>query len=1011
MKGMNSKKTHAFVLQMVLALCVLLVAGAPLVINAINLDGGGGDGGGSYQCSDGYDNDGNGLVDFSEDPGCNSLNDLTECCFVPSQPNLTINTGALTPSTATQNSSVTLSATVTNATTVATPTGFYTLFQKANDASGTGATDIGTYYRASYLPASQTFAATLSYIFTAQGTSYIRACADKSAAANTGVITESNENDNCHPWMAVTVSAPLTECNDGIDNDGNGPKDWPADLGCSTSSDPTEAGYAPAQCENTIDDDNDGRIDLADYGCTASSDTTEYPNPQCSDGVDNDLNGVKDYSADLGCSTYTDDTESGYTPPPTPSSGVIIFDGDRNAMYPYVRPDAFTNGGIPLNDTSGIAHGYPTYAVSSPSPTGQRFCYLVDPTGWPSAWSTGGYNSPSDNTMVAWNGSLWYRASANTFGNVRYTYMTCRTYAPPDTSLLASASGVPAASSITVASGTPVTLTWYSQYGQKRQGTFSSANFSMTQFVAAYCQTTSVLTCEPDYGGGNTNPTTNQLVMAHRPQLAAAGSCWYQDQTTCYPDQTIYQPYGGSFSFTATTTKTYIYSGTNSNGTNASSAIVTVTTPLPSTPTGLTSSCNAAGTQVTLSWTPVAEASSYNVRLNYTANDTGSCSGGWNCATPPDYSSNGTTTTSSKYLVTTGAAYQWWVHSVNGNGTSATSTIASVTCSGQSDLTISGGVTVTAGTPATAGIPVTLSSTVLNSGSGSTGAGFATRFERATDSAGTNATTIGTYTRGSAVAAGGSFAATLDYTFPSSLSPVTWYVRACADSGGVITESNEGNNCAGSWTAISFAASPQCANGQDDDSDSLTDYGGGAGNDPGCANLSDTTENSENVNPPWVILSAATSPIFYGQSTTLSWTSGYVSSCTSSDFATGNLANSTAPVTVSPTVTKQYNINCTSIYGTSVFSSATVTVNAPGITITSTKPRVRKGETVTINWSVQGTVTSCSVSGTGISSSASTGSQSVTINDQTTYTMRCTAPGYTSQNSVTVYLIPDFTEQ
>lgn len=67
------------------------------------------------------------------------------------------------------------------------------------------------------------------------------------------------------------------------------------------------------QCSDGIDNDGDGRIDLADYGCTGGAgDTSESPNPQCSDGIDNDGDGRVDL-ADSGCSDALDNNE--YTPP------------------------------------------------------------------------------------------------------------------------------------------------------------------------------------------------------------------------------------------------------------------------------------------------------------------------------------------------------------------------------------------------------------------------------------------------------------------------------------------------------------------------------------------------------------------------------------------------------------------------------------------------------------------------------------------------------------------------
>ncbi|MFQ5541126.1 MAG: hypothetical protein ACE5F4_02680, partial [Candidatus Paceibacteria bacterium] len=47
----------------------------------------------------------------------------------------------------------------------------------------------------------------------------------------------------------------------------------------------------------------------ADYGCSSGSDTTESPNPQCSDGIDNNGNGKIDYPTDPACVSPTDGNE------------------------------------------------------------------------------------------------------------------------------------------------------------------------------------------------------------------------------------------------------------------------------------------------------------------------------------------------------------------------------------------------------------------------------------------------------------------------------------------------------------------------------------------------------------------------------------------------------------------------------------------------------------------------------------------------------------------------------
>lgn len=74
-------------------------------------------------------------------------------------------------------------------------------------------------------------------------------------------------------------------CNDGIDNDGDGRIDL-NDAGCSSSYDSNEYNYLPPvvnpnpqysyACSDGIDNDGDGKIDMNDSGCYATTDTSEY---------------------------------------------------------------------------------------------------------------------------------------------------------------------------------------------------------------------------------------------------------------------------------------------------------------------------------------------------------------------------------------------------------------------------------------------------------------------------------------------------------------------------------------------------------------------------------------------------------------------------------------------------------------------------------------------------------------------------------------------------------------
>jgi hypothetical protein len=134
-------------------------------------------------------------------------------CTVPvsnAKPDLTA--GNVTPTSATIGVPVNLQATILASTTAATGAGFKDLFQKATDRFGAGATDIGTYTRATSLAAGATDTATLSnYTFTGAPTTwYIRVCADKASAGDTnGSIDEgAYEGNNCGGWTAVNVTNP-----------------------------------------------------------------------------------------------------------------------------------------------------------------------------------------------------------------------------------------------------------------------------------------------------------------------------------------------------------------------------------------------------------------------------------------------------------------------------------------------------------------------------------------------------------------------------------------------------------------------------------------------------------------------------------------------------------------------------------------------------------------------------------------------------------------------------------
>lgn len=108
----------------------------------------------------------------------------------------------------------------------------------------------------------------------------------------------------------VQCTCVTPACADGIDNDGDGAQDFPADTSCSSASDNDELNPRP-QCQDGADNDGDGFTDLSDPGCSSNQDNNEGDGTsQCQDGIDNDNDGAADFPADFSCSSRQDTDES-----------------------------------------------------------------------------------------------------------------------------------------------------------------------------------------------------------------------------------------------------------------------------------------------------------------------------------------------------------------------------------------------------------------------------------------------------------------------------------------------------------------------------------------------------------------------------------------------------------------------------------------------------------------------------------------------------------------------------
>lgn len=179
-----------------------------------------------------------------------------------------------------------------------------------------------------------------------------------------------------------------------------------------------------------------------------------------------------------------------------------------------------------------------------------------------------------------------------------------------------------------------------------------------------------------------------------------------------------------------------------------------------------------------------------------------------------------------------------------------------------------------------------------------------------------------------------------------------------------------------------------------------------------CTGAAGTSAASGNVTvtvtqpgAPILTFSASPTNVLPGNSSTLTWSSANVSSCTASGASnwTGSKPTS-GSVTITPTATSTYTVTCTGAAGTTpATQSLTVAVTPqPTATLAASPTTVGAGSAATLTWSSTN-ATACTASGgsfTGAvatSGSASTG----TLNANTTYSVTCAGAAGTTPASAT----------
>ncbi len=135
---------------------------------------------------------------------------------------------------------------------------------------------------------------------------YLNLCvtAGSSASSSSASASAVCGDGACETGETITnCPSDCRACNDGIDNDGDGLIDFGADPECAGANDNYEAPFCGnAWCDSTENEDS-CHIDCWVPG---PSDIASIP---CSDGVDNDADGLTDYPNDPQCHSSMDSTE------------------------------------------------------------------------------------------------------------------------------------------------------------------------------------------------------------------------------------------------------------------------------------------------------------------------------------------------------------------------------------------------------------------------------------------------------------------------------------------------------------------------------------------------------------------------------------------------------------------------------------------------------------------------------------------------------------------------------
>ncbi|MBM3227716.1 DUF11 domain-containing protein, partial [Candidatus Peribacteria bacterium] len=191
------------------------------------------------QCNDGLDNDGDGFIDFPNDPGCSSATDNDESN--PLTADLSITKSG--PSSVALGGVVSYTLTATNdgpntANSVTFQDPIPTGLTFAPGSSSSNCVQNGSNILCNNITLTNGQSATMTVAFNVPTTFACGGTIQNQATVSTSTTDPVSSNNTSG---VVSTSVTCVQCNDGLDNDGDGFIDFPNDPGCSSATDNDES--------------------------------------------------------------------------------------------------------------------------------------------------------------------------------------------------------------------------------------------------------------------------------------------------------------------------------------------------------------------------------------------------------------------------------------------------------------------------------------------------------------------------------------------------------------------------------------------------------------------------------------------------------------------------------------------------------------------------------------------------------------------------------------------------